>query len=82
MQKFHGGIRITDAEISAIEDYLFGTGIRPPLTDDGVLKTVDYLKRICERNELKNIQDIRRYYYVIRKKCIGFFDNAHKAKNN
>lgn len=82
MIKFHGGIRLTDAEIAAIDDYLFDDGIFPPLTDEGVRKTVRYLWNLCVRNDLRTLELLLGYYEKLRTTAEQAFDELHKRQNN
>lgn len=80
--KFHEGIRLINAEYDAIEDYLFGTGAKPPLKDEGVMRTVSYLNNICTRNGYKSLDDLLNYYDGLRANAEKYFDHLNQRTNN
>lgn len=79
--KFHE-VTLTPAEYAAIEDYLFGTGVRPPLQHGGLALTVEYLKNVSSRNGLQSLADLEKYYSDMRARMRRFFDELNQRTNN
>lgn len=79
--RFHG-IILTAAEYAAIQDYLFGTGVRPPLPDEGVLSTVDFLKELAEESDFRSCADIHGYFDGQAAKYDAMIRNLIQSENN